>query len=426
MFIHNIYKGNKPFNKNNKTIIVVVRKQPGEIDWILPVLDHINNKFNIIVIFEKKIAHVLLKENKILYNFFLNTVCCYFTHSFFKNFFLRFSHKILMKIGIFSLSYLNNRIYKNFYNLFELENSCNINNISLKLDDVRVLMQDFTDNSPWIKKFFENNSKTKIVSYPHTTNIFGNLNNTKIKNKKKFEEKNFILINSKLDLKYLENKINNKNYFLCGYPKYDISWLKKIEKKFNFKKKSSFQERIFIAFKGFDPKFYDKSKYEHQLKSLFEYANYKKNCKLIFKFHPKAQEDKVFLNIANIYPKKIWEITKDHLHIGSKKSDIFVSFFRNASILDGLASNKIPVELWNINNRDRNNLLKIKSYEKSHYSKLNLCISPSNNTEMIFIFDQLLNRRKIYKKNPIISFVQLCKTKKSIVRTSNFIKKISS
>ena len=91
------------------------------------------------------------------------------------------------------------------------------------------------------------------------------------------------------------------------------------------------------------------------MKSLFEYFNYKKNCKLIFKFHPKAQEDKVFLNIANIYPKKIWEITKDHLHIGSKKSDIFVSFFRNASILDGLASNKIPVELWNINNRDRNN-----------------------------------------------------------------------
>jgi hypothetical protein len=67
-----------------------------------------------------------------------------------------------MKIGISSLSYLNNRIYKNFYNLFELENSCNINNISLKLDDVRVLMQDFTDNSPWIKKFFENYMDTSI------------------------------------------------------------------------------------------------------------------------------------------------------------------------------------------------------------------------------------------------------------------------
>ena len=64
MFIHNIYKEISLFNKNNKTIIVVVRKQPGEIDWILPVLNHINNKFNIIVIFEKKIAHVLLKENK--------------------------------------------------------------------------------------------------------------------------------------------------------------------------------------------------------------------------------------------------------------------------------------------------------------------------------------------------------------------------
>ena len=42
-------------------------------------------------------------------------------------------------------------------------------------------MQDFTDNSPWAKKFSEKNHKLKIISYPHATHIYSD---KKIKIKK--------------------------------------------------------------------------------------------------------------------------------------------------------------------------------------------------------------------------------------------------
>ena len=42
MFKHNFYKGFGNFNKQKKNIFLIIRKQPGEIDWILPVLNNIN------------------------------------------------------------------------------------------------------------------------------------------------------------------------------------------------------------------------------------------------------------------------------------------------------------------------------------------------------------------------------------------------
>lgn len=426
MFRHNFYKGNNRYNIKNKTIILVIRKQPGEIDWIMPVLNYIQNKFNIIVIFEKKIALELLKENEILFSFFLDAACCYFTHSIFKNFFLRIINKIFHKILSFSSPYLNDKIYKNFYNLREIETLCNNNGVFLKLDNIKILMQDFTDNSPWIKKFFETYKNTKIVSYPHTTNIFSQFE-TKKSYKNKSYKNNYLLVNSKLDLRHLENKLNYSNIFLAGYPKYDPLWLSKIEKKINYKKSKNSLKIIFVAFKGYDKKFYDKINYELQLKSLFDYVSERKNFKLVFKFHPKAQEEKVFLNIANKYPKKIWKITKDHLHVGSFKSDIFISFFRNASILDALANNKIPIELWNTNSKKRNKLLKIKPNEKSHYQKLNLCISPINSSEMFILLDKFFYKKKFYlKRNPLQNFKKLCVKKNSIKKISDLLTKISN
>ena len=47
MFEHKFYKGFNKFNKKKKVIFLIIRKQPGEVDWILPVLNNIKNKINI-------------------------------------------------------------------------------------------------------------------------------------------------------------------------------------------------------------------------------------------------------------------------------------------------------------------------------------------------------------------------------------------
>ena len=55
MFNHKVFRGQNKFKLNKKTLILVIKKQPGEIDWILPILNEIKKDVNIIVIFEKKL-----------------------------------------------------------------------------------------------------------------------------------------------------------------------------------------------------------------------------------------------------------------------------------------------------------------------------------------------------------------------------------
>ena len=90
---------------------------------------------------------------------------------------------------------------------------------------------------------------------------------------------------------------------------------------------------------------------------------------MIFKFHPNAQQDKVFLNIANSYPKEIWDITKDHLHLAIKNSFACLSFYNNASLLDFLASGKVPIQLENVT---------VNKNLRSNYSDLKLCLTLGN------------------------------------------------
>ena len=416
MINHKIYKGKNKFNPKNKILILVIRKQPGEVDWILPILHNVRKKINIIVIFEKNIALKLLKENYELYYYFLKSINYYLSSSKLKCLGLRLLKKTF---GYFNLrkfeKKIQNKIYEKYYSLDNLKKiiSCEEKNIEFK--NVKILCQDFTDNSPWIKKFYEKNDNTKIINYPHTTNIF-NINKYKLKPSNVKFKRIFTLLSSKRDLSYFSKKFQNTNIYISGYPKYDLSWLTKISKNCNIKKYYS-DKNIFIAFKGFENFKYSKSKYVEQVKSLFEIAQ-KNSYKLIFKFHPNAQEEPVFLNIANRYPKDMWSITKKHIHICSKISKVFISFYSNAAVLDSLASEKVPVELWNISKKKK---------LFSNYSKLNLCIQVKNKIDLEDKIEKIINNKYEYikKKEIIKNFIKIINTKSSLSKLSDFFIKIS-
>mgnify|MGYP003949938955 CR=1 FL=1 len=419
MFTHNTFEGKQKYNNKKKIILIVIRKQPGEIDWILPVLNNIRKNFNIILIFEKNIALKLLKQNKILYELFLDSVCCYIVNSPIKCFSLRALHKIFKIFKIKKLIiFFQNKIYENYYDIDEFKKE--IKNILPKFNssNIRLLMQDFTDNSPWIKKFNQFNKKAKIISYPHTTNIFSSKKKI-FKFKIDKNKKNFLFLNSYGDYFYFKNRFKDYNTHVCGYPKYQISWLKKVEKK-NIKiKKTKSKKIIFISYKGFDNLKYFKEQYVRQVRSLFNFVEKNKKCRLIFKFHPNAQEEKVFLKIANQYPSYMWNITKEHLHIVSLKSDVFVSFFSNASTLDSLASNKSPIELWNIS---------LNKNQKSLYSKLNICFKCNNKDMLYKNLNYLLFKKSKNKQEKTIlkNFKRILRPHNPIEITSNLINKISN
>ena len=107
--------------------------------------------------FEKKIALKLLKENEILYNFFLEVVFGYIQNSFFKSIFFRVANKLsnFFKIKFLS-NFFQNKIYEKYYNISDLNNNIKKRFSNFDLKKLKILMQDFTDNSPWVKKFSGN------------------------------------------------------------------------------------------------------------------------------------------------------------------------------------------------------------------------------------------------------------------------------
>jgi len=419
MFKHNFYKGFGNFNKQKKNIFLIIRKQPGEIDWILPVLNNIKNKFNIIVIFEKRISIKLLKQNKTLYKIFLSTVCFYFVNSYLKCFFLRFLCKLLIFFKLKSLQLVyQDRVFKKYYDINELLNILKSHNIQLKTNKIKLLMQDFTDNSPWIKQFSNKVSGSIIISYPHTTRIFSTKKNSLIiKNKK--VNRNFLFLSAKNDLNHFKKKVEGKNIHFCGYPKYEKQWLKIIESNsVNTFNKKNRAKNIFISYKGYEESKYFKEDYIEQVRNVFDFAMKNNEYKLVFKFHPNVQEEEIFLSVAKKYPKKIWSITKEHLHIALKNSEACIFFYNNASILDILACGKIPIQLWNIS---------LNKKLKSNYTNLKLCLNTRNKLDLEKCIKFIVKKKKgYYKNNIIIRFNKLFRKFNSIKFTSNQIIRISN
>ena len=425
MFNHIIYKGKAKYNKKNKIILIAIRKQPGELDWIMPILDRLKKNFNIIVIFEKQVALKLLKQNEALFHLFQKTVFSYVQNSNTKSIFYRFCNKITNFTKIQSLTiFFQKKIFEEYYNIDNL--NCEIqqkfNNFDIQ--KINILMQDFTDNSPWIKQFSEKNKNLKIISYPHATHIYNN-KKFKIKNKVSFNNSSYLLLSSSSDISYFKSKFSLSYVYICGFPKYEKSWLKKLENSYRVKKEKN--QSIFIAYKGFEKGKYIKDMYIKQVESLFDFAQAEKNIILVFKFHPNAQEEKVFLSVANRYSQDLWKITKEHLHIASKRYTTLVSFYDTASVLDSLANDKLPIELWDIRTIDyQNKLRKTQGYITSVYSDLKLCLQAKNKFFLKKYLQKILYNQHIDIQKKILNrFSKVCKIKNSIDTTNKMILKIS-
>jgi hypothetical protein len=213
------------------------------------------------------------------------------------------------------------------------------------------------------------------------------------------------------DTHFFKKRFTNIPICICGYPKYQSSWLRTISN--NNKKVAASKKIIFVAYKGFNKKKYYKDKYLKQLHSLFDIA-FRNNYKLVFKFHPNEQEEKVFLSVAQSYPKELYSITKDYLYDAAKKSDIFISFYNNASILDGLCANLTPIELSNI----------FLKKQVSLFTKFKLSLFCKNGTEIEKTIKNII-KKKINKKNIKKNFSKIIISKNAIQKTSDFISKIS-
>ena len=58
------------FNPKKQNLFIVIRKSPGEYDFIAYILNELKQKFNIFFIFNSSKSYKLLKNNKFLFNNF--------------------------------------------------------------------------------------------------------------------------------------------------------------------------------------------------------------------------------------------------------------------------------------------------------------------------------------------------------------------
>lgn len=397
LFNYKIENNDCSFNNNKKNIVLLIRRSPGEIDWILPLLFNIKNEYNIFTIFRSKSALSLTKENKVIFDLWKKTSFGYTVEPKLRSIFWRLSYKIFKKT--FFGNYLKNRFQKKFFDVKLIENLILKNHKSFIPD---AILLEFVNFSPWVDQYKIENKNLKTIHFPHTTNLFG-IKKNKLKNKKKFF-KNNLFLSSSYDYSYWKKKFSKFNIIETGYLKYDKLWLKNII--INKKKKK--KKIIFLSLAGFVKDADDFDQYKKQINDIMDVCTKIPKFEILISAHPLTNNFEL-KKILNLYNKKKWKFVDDYHTNLIYLSDICICRFSSSQILDTLAMNKIPIELWNIR----------KKKYKSNFQKFTIGVKNKNDFKQTIeslIFKNIYNKKKskikkIFNRNFFING-SIIKTKK--------------
>jgi len=330
----------------SKTILLIVRRHAGEIDWILPLLHRFKNKNKIITIFSNKDAFLSLKNNKTL--FLLWTKICkeYTIEKKSNRFFWKVLDFLLNKLA--SKNY-NNTTFRNYIitRIFNIEKTIYkkffLNNVDL------VFIEH--GNPTYLPNVLKEKDKnTKIIRFPESTMFFANKKeNPFFKNKRK-------VFNTYGDI-FLFCSKNNMEHFFSGenYKKispkiiysnqlrYEDWW----KKKFLRKKSKNKYFTILVALRNFNNDYFHKKSYYKTLDDICSLTKNLKDIKLIFKIHPQEINENQLKKDINVLDKKNYIITKDHMMTLSVEADLCISILTSACF-DSIISNVPTIEYYDV------------------------------------------------------------------------------
>ena len=414
----------------SKTILLIVRRHAGEIDWILPLLYKFGKNSKIFTVFANENVFKSIQNNKNLFSLWKKVCKNYYiekkTNKFFWKIIFFFFDKLLKKV-FFSPNFEKFLINK----IFDINKSI-FNKFSINEIDFIFIEHNNPVYLPVILK--KKNNKTKIIRFPESTMFFGNKNdNPFFKQKRKIFNiyGDFFLFCSKnnADL-YFEGQNSNffKNKILYSNQLRYESWWKK--KFFSYKKKNKYFN-ILIALRSYNNDYFHKESYYKTLKDLSLLVRDLKNIKLIFKIHPQEIDEKKLRNDLKIINKNFYSISKDHMISLSAKSDFCISILTSACF-DSIIM-KIPtVEYYNVS-KEINLSPKAKEfmhliYNKTH-KKWSTIFEHNKVIKNISNYEELLNEikkaklnKKEYKKNVYSNYKRLVKLSNFGRNTENILK----
>ena len=369
------------FRKEKKNIFLVIRKSPGEYDFIASVLNHLKNDHNIFTIFNDNRSYIRLKNNNFLFGNWKKISFGYIINKDFRLIHLRVFYKILNILKFKSLKKYKSYLDKNYYNLNVLKSEI-LKKIGLeeeKYMDGDILFCSLQNKTGWINEFKKN--RNKIIYFPEKSNLEQALN-TKTR-KIKLNNKILSLLPNKDSYMKYKNHVELGNIVYCGFPKFSKNWIKLFLKK----PKKKTKNKVTIFYKTFESDLaYDKEKYLHQLKTTISLLK-KYNYSINFNLHPIAKIG--FENYFNGYERKNFKISKNNITQDIFESDLLIFKYATNSILDCVAHGKYPLELWS---------LKYKKYfKRSIYSKKRLTLNCNNPTMLEKYIKESLKKIKYPK-----------------------------
>ena len=346
-----------------KTILLNISKSSAEIDWILPVLFELSSKYRIYTLFQSLDAYNTLKKDKRLYDLWKEISENYSIDSKIDKIFRYVSKKIF--------NYFDFKKYlKKKYIIFE---------------DIKVILSEF-GTYPWV--FEETNKildRPLTVHFPTSGFIFGiEKNNIKIRYRLIGDR---LLLCNKLDIDFWKKRIEEKKIKIVGVPKYDKKWLEKFQrKKIDIKKKI-----ILIAYSSrFNNELLNFKKLEDQFNGILKAVNNFRDCKIIFKIHPR-KKDPHYLQLIKKFKDLEYEVSSENIISLVSVCDVFLHEKDTSVIHDGLIMKKPSIEYWEIEK-------KTNGIVASDYLKLNVIAENSEKLENLIKLAIYDSENEIWKQ----------------------------
>ncbi len=346
-----------------KIILLNISKSPAEIDWILPVLFELNSKYRIYTIFQSLNVYKALEKDEKLFNLWNEISDNYSIDNKFDKVF----------------RYLSKKIFKNFNFKKYLKRK------NIIFEEIKVILSEF-GTYPWVfEETIKILNRPLTVHFPTSSFIFG----IEQKNKKIPYRLNGdrLLLCNKLDIDFWKKRIEEKKIKIVGVPKYDKQWLQKLEKrKIDTKKKV-----ILIAYSSrFNNKLLNFKKLEDQLNGILKAVNNFKDCKIIFKIHPR-KNDPHYLQLIKKFKDLEYEVSSENIISLAGVCDVFLHDKDTSVIHDGLMMKKPCIEYWKLEK-------KTNVIEAPDYLKLNVIAENSEKLENLIKLALYDSENEIWKK----------------------------
>ena len=365
-----------------KIIVLSVSKSVAEIDWILPLIYELKDDFKIFTLFQSQKAYKTLVKDKLLFDLWKEASPEYKIENIVEKTWRFLDHNIFYKF--FSNKDLNPFIRFNIKNYFKKS--------KINFSEIVIFFTEFGTYSPYINYIKNEKERPKIIHFPTSAFIF---TQQKLNENINYSLRgDYLFVCNDLDINFWSKKIEKKKIIVVGAPKYDSSWLNKIDctKKIVNNKKPN----ILIAYSS---RFqFEIEKNKKQLNDIMQVLECFKGYKIIFKIHPRKNHP-YYLKILEKYKNLDIEVSNKNLLSLSKSCDIFLHDRNSSVIYDSLVFKNPTIEYWDTMNDLDNKIapdylkLNVKANNADELKRL-IKLAADDPTNEIWE-----NQQKSFKKN---------------------------